>query len=204
MSRRFSNRRLTDSFYRVTGATPTDHRTDPPVAPEVRVGGRRRSYHRRTTPPQHPLPAVSNSQVIREQTHQTVRPATLCPGSGRAGTPLTCCTASVSDSCCCTSGYLRVRQTVSNTAHSVVALTTTEFGNTVPVTAASKLATSVRLIAAVTLIPWLVVRAGETGEVDAECGRCQNARHYSDANYCWRCGKEAEGWRIERTNCRGG
>lgn len=74
--------------------------------------------------------------------------------------------------------------------YSVVALTTTGFGNTVPVTAAGKLATSVGLIAAVTLIPWLVVRARETGEVDAQCGRCENDKHYSGANYCWKCGEE--------------
>ena len=77
--------------------------------------------------------------------------------------------------------------------YSVVALTTTGFGNTVPVTAAGKLATSIGLIAAVTLIPWLVVRARETGEVDAQCSRCENDKHYSDANYCWRCGEELSG-----------
>lgn len=76
--------------------------------------------------------------------------------------------------------------------YSVVALTTTGFGNNVPVTTAGKMTTSVGLIAAVTLIPWLVVRARRTGEVDVQCGRCGNAKHYSDSNYCWKCGKELE------------
>lgn len=74
--------------------------------------------------------------------------------------------------------------------YSVVALTTTGFGNNVPVTTAGKMATSVGLIAAVTLIPWLVVRARATGELDVECSRCGNAKHYRDSNYCWRCGEE--------------
>lgn len=74
--------------------------------------------------------------------------------------------------------------------YSVVALTTTGFGNSVPVTTAGKMATSVGLIAAVTLIPWLVVRARTTGEIDIECSRCENSRHYGDANYCWKCGEE--------------
>lgn len=74
--------------------------------------------------------------------------------------------------------------------YSVVALTTTGFGNTVPVTAAGKMSTSIGLISAVTLIPWLVVRARETGEGDTQCSRCGNSKHYSDSNYCWRCGEE--------------
>lgn len=74
--------------------------------------------------------------------------------------------------------------------YSVVALTTTGFGNTVPVTPAGKVATSFGLVAAVTLIPWLVVRARETGKLDVECRRCGNSKHYGDANYCWRCGEE--------------
>ena len=73
--------------------------------------------------------------------------------------------------------------------YSVVALTTTGFGNAVPVTAAGKLATSVALIAAVTVIPWLVVRARQTGEVDVRCDRCENDKHYGGASYCWRCGE---------------
>lgn len=74
--------------------------------------------------------------------------------------------------------------------YSVVALTTTGFGTTVPVTAAGKVATSIGLVAAVTLIPWLVVRARSTGELDVECSRCGTARHYGGSNYCWKCGEE--------------
>jgi voltage-gated potassium channel len=74
--------------------------------------------------------------------------------------------------------------------YSVVALTTTGFGNTVPVTVAGKLATSLGLIAAVTLIPWLVIRARTSGESDDECTRCGNAKHYSGSNYCWKCGEK--------------
>ncbi len=73
--------------------------------------------------------------------------------------------------------------------YSVVALTTTGFGNTVPITAAGKVVTSVGLIAAVTLVPWLVVRARNTGEVDVRCPRCENTEHHAGANYCWRCGE---------------
>jgi voltage-gated potassium channel len=73
--------------------------------------------------------------------------------------------------------------------YSVVALTTTGFGNVVPITAAGKLATSVGLVAAVTLVPWLVVRARNTDEIDVRCNRCGNTKHYTDANYCWRCGE---------------
>jgi Ion channel. len=82
--------------------------------------------------------------------------------------------------------------------YSVVALTTTGFGNTVPITTAGKIATSVGLIAAVTLIPWLVVRARETGETDIQCSRCGTSKHYSESNYCWRCGKELEETQTER------
>jgi voltage-gated potassium channel len=74
--------------------------------------------------------------------------------------------------------------------YSVVALTTTGFGNNVPVTAAGKLVTSIGLISAVTLVPWLVVRARKTGELDVACSRCGNAKHYSGSNYCWKCGEE--------------
>jgi voltage-gated potassium channel len=74
--------------------------------------------------------------------------------------------------------------------YSVVALTTTGFGNTVPITVVGKMATSLGLIAAVTLIPWLVIRARTSGEVDVQCGRCGNTRHYSGSNYCWKCGEE--------------
>lgn len=74
--------------------------------------------------------------------------------------------------------------------YSVVALTTTGFGNTVPITTAGKVATSVGLIAAVTLIPWLVVRARTTGEIDVQCSRCGTSKHYSESNYCWKCGEE--------------
>lgn len=83
--------------------------------------------------------------------------------------------------------------------YSVVALTTTGFGNTVPITTAGKMATSVGLIAAVTLIPWLVVRARETGETDIQCSRCGNSNHYSESNYCWRCGEELEDTQTEDT-----
>jgi Ion channel. len=74
--------------------------------------------------------------------------------------------------------------------YSVVALTTTGFGNSVPVTAAGKAATSIALVAAVTLVPWLVVRARKAGEISAECRRCGTSKHYSESNYCWKCGKE--------------
>lgn len=74
--------------------------------------------------------------------------------------------------------------------YSVVALTTTGFGNSVPVTIAGKAATSLGLVAAVTLIPWLVVRARKTGEIDVQCSRCGTTKHYSDSNYCWKCGEK--------------
>jgi voltage-gated potassium channel len=78
--------------------------------------------------------------------------------------------------------------------YSVVALTTTGFGNVVPVTAAGKVATSIGLIAAVTLIPWLVVRARTRArtpvEIDQECARCGASSHNSESNYCWKCGEE--------------
>ncbi|MFW5911507.1 MAG: potassium channel family protein [Halolamina sp.] len=83
--------------------------------------------------------------------------------------------------------------------YSVVALTTTGFGNTVPITTGGKMATAIGLIAAVTLIPWLVVRARETGETDIQCSRCGNSKHYSESNYCWRCGEELEDTQTERT-----
>lgn len=74
--------------------------------------------------------------------------------------------------------------------YSVVALTTTGFGNTVPVTTAGRIATSLGLVAAVTLIPWLVIRARTSGEIDESCSRCGNSKHYSGANYCWKCGEK--------------
>lgn len=74
--------------------------------------------------------------------------------------------------------------------YSVVALTTTGFGNTVPVTPAGKVATSLGLVAAVTLIPWLVVRARRVDEGDAVCDRCDTTDHCAGANYCWKCGTE--------------
>lgn len=74
--------------------------------------------------------------------------------------------------------------------YSVVALTTTGFGNNVPVTTAGKIATSFGLIAAVTLIPWLVVRARNKGQLDTECSRCGTSKHHGGANYCWKCGEE--------------
>lgn len=83
--------------------------------------------------------------------------------------------------------------------YSVVALTTTGFGNAVPVTTAGKVATSIGLIAAVTLIPWLVVRAREVGETDVQCSRCGTTKHYGESNYCWRCGEELTDTQTERT-----
>ena len=74
--------------------------------------------------------------------------------------------------------------------YSVVALTTTGFGNNVPVTTAGKMATSLGLVAAVTLVPWLVVRARNKGELDTECRRCKTSNHHDGANYCWKCGKK--------------
>lgn len=74
--------------------------------------------------------------------------------------------------------------------YSVVALTTTGFGNNVPVTAAGKIATFVGLIAAVTLIPWLVVRARNRSGIDIECSRCGTSNHIDGSNYCWKCGDE--------------
>lgn len=74
--------------------------------------------------------------------------------------------------------------------YSVVALTTTGFGNNVPVTAAGKAATSIGLISAVTLIPWLVVRARTTSESTVECSRCGASEHQRGSNYCWKCGKK--------------
>jgi Ion transport protein. len=74
--------------------------------------------------------------------------------------------------------------------YSVVALTTTGFGNSVPITAAGKAATAVGLIAAVTLIPWLVIRARTTGEHTVSCDRCGAEITTSEANYCWKCGDD--------------
>ena len=74
--------------------------------------------------------------------------------------------------------------------YSVVALTTTGFGNSVPVTVAGKAATAIGLIAAVTLIPWLVIRARTADELDVSCSRCGTDAHNGEANYCWKCGKE--------------
>jgi voltage-gated potassium channel len=74
--------------------------------------------------------------------------------------------------------------------YSVVALTTTGFGNSVPITAAGKAATAVGLIAAVTLIPWLVIRARTNSEPAVSCDRCGAEITTGEANYCWRCGDD--------------
>lgn len=71
--------------------------------------------------------------------------------------------------------------------YSVVALTTTGFGNVVPQTLLGRISTSVGLISAVTVIPLLVIRAREAGgKIDA-CPRCGEKSHKEDANYCHQC-----------------
>lgn len=74
--------------------------------------------------------------------------------------------------------------------YSVVSLTTTGFGETTPVTDAGKFATSFGLIAAVTLIPWLLVRARNKSGIEVSCDRCRTSKHLVNSNYCWKCGKE--------------
>lgn len=72
--------------------------------------------------------------------------------------------------------------------YSVVALTTTGFGNVVPQTRPGQAVTSVGLIMAITLIPWIALRARE-GEIrDNECDRCHSEGHKAEANYCYKCG----------------
>jgi len=74
--------------------------------------------------------------------------------------------------------------------YSVVALTTTGFGNVVPQTDTGRFLTSFGLIAAVTLIPWLVVRARNKQGINTECTQCYTSRHLENSNYCWRCGNK--------------
>lgn len=74
--------------------------------------------------------------------------------------------------------------------YSVVALTTTGFGNVVPQTNTGRFLTSFGLIAAVTLIPWLVVRARNKQGINTECTQCHTSRHLENSSYCWRCGEK--------------
>lgn len=57
--------------------------------------------------------------------------------------------------------------------YSIISLSTTGFGNVVPVTTLGKMVTSAGLILAVTVIPWLVFRPRTTSGNDKECENCQ-------------------------------
>jgi voltage-gated potassium channel len=74
--------------------------------------------------------------------------------------------------------------------YSVVSLTTTGFGETTPVTDAGKFAIFFGLIAAVTLIPRLLVRARNKPKTETVCERCNTSKHLKNPNYCWKCGKQ--------------
>jgi voltage-gated potassium channel len=74
--------------------------------------------------------------------------------------------------------------------YSVVALTTTGFGNVVPQTGLGQAVTSVGLIGAITVIPWIVFRAREGKIRDNKCARCRSEGHRTEANYCYECGQD--------------
>lgn len=77
--------------------------------------------------------------------------------------------------------------------YSIVALTTTGFGNVVPQTTLGNLVTGIGLILSITLIPWLAFRARQIGlSGDKKCQRCDEVSHSQDANYCHKCGEELE------------
>lgn len=58
--------------------------------------------------------------------------------------------------------------------YSVIALSTTDFGNVVPVTLFGKIITSVGLISAITVIPWIVVRPRNSEKVKhINCSECK-------------------------------
>ncbi|ESS12969.1 MAG: ion channel [uncultured archaeon A07HR60] len=74
--------------------------------------------------------------------------------------------------------------------YSVVSLTTTGFGNVVPQTRPGQAVTSVGLVAAITVIPWIVFR-GRKGKVRGnKCPRCRSEGHKTEANYCYECGED--------------
>lgn len=74
--------------------------------------------------------------------------------------------------------------------YSIVALTTTGFGNVVPQTRLGQIVTSVGLILAITIIPWIVFR-GRKGKIRGNsCPRCRSEGHKTEANYCYECGED--------------
>jgi len=74
--------------------------------------------------------------------------------------------------------------------YSVVALTTTGFGNVVPQTRPGQAVTSVGLIIAITIIPWIVFRARKGKIRGNKCARCRSEGHKTEANYCYECGED--------------
>ena len=74
--------------------------------------------------------------------------------------------------------------------YSVVALTTTGFGNVVPQTRAGQAVTSIGLVFAITIIPWIVFR-GRKGKIRGnKCPRCRSEGHKTEANFCYECGQD--------------
>jgi len=71
--------------------------------------------------------------------------------------------------------------------YAIIAVTTTGFGNTVPVTVWGELVTALGLLVAVIVIPWQVARARDPSP-DLSCDACGLDRHDYDARYCRRCG----------------
>lgn len=76
--------------------------------------------------------------------------------------------------------------------YAVIAITTTGFGNVVPVTLAGELVTAVGLLVAAIVIPWQVARARNPRTSTARCPDCGLDRHDRDASYCLRCGGRLE------------
>lgn len=74
--------------------------------------------------------------------------------------------------------------------YSVIALSTTGFGNVVPITILGKIVTSIGLIMAVTVIPWLVIRPRNTAENNKKCDNCHLEDHPEKAQFCHICGEE--------------
>lgn len=74
--------------------------------------------------------------------------------------------------------------------YTVVALSTTGFGDIVPLTLVGKSVTSVALILGLISVPWLAATARNTRVSDYECPRCDEQTPLKGTNYCHKCGKD--------------
>lgn len=75
---------------------------------------------------------------------------------------------------------------------SIVAISTTGFGDITPVTSMGRAVTMIGLLLAITLIPIQIAKARSLTSIDGskECSRCGQSGHAEDARYCKYCGEK--------------